>query len=186
MKGEAWHLAICCRIECYVDIPASPKAVGPIPVCCCRLRQLGLTPRVKSEADSRRYPNVAFCAPPSGSDDYAGEVSCQLPHRPHRSPGAWLHAAWSTPKEAASRTPAFRPRGAGGECPPAVGSLRYLPVHLQHRRVSRGLEQHLHRAVPHHAAGNQCSSGSVSRQQRLTSTALSPSQPEACLRSACM
>lgn len=39
-----------------------------------RLRALGIEPCVKAEASERRFPYVAFSAPPSGSDDYVAEV----------------------------------------------------------------------------------------------------------------
>jgi len=41
-----------------------------------RLRQLGLQPRIKAEADGRKFPFVLFAAPPSGSEDYPTEVLC--------------------------------------------------------------------------------------------------------------
>jgi hypothetical protein len=39
-----------------------------------RLAKLGISPVVKSEAGSQKYPYVVFSAPPSGSQDYVGEV----------------------------------------------------------------------------------------------------------------
>eukprot|EP00898_Chlorokybus_atmophyticus_P001899 jgi/Chlat1/270/Chrsp1S03156 len=40
-----------------------------------RLRALGVIPRMKTAAEgSERFPYVVFCAPPSGSTDYVGEV----------------------------------------------------------------------------------------------------------------
>ena len=40
-----------------------------------RLRGLGLTPRVKADAaPGRRFANLVFSAPPSGSTDYAAEA----------------------------------------------------------------------------------------------------------------
>jgi hypothetical protein len=48
-----------------------------------RLRAAGIAPRTKADAASspERFPHVIFCAPPSGSTDYAGEVrpSRELP-----------------------------------------------------------------------------------------------------------
>ena len=44
----------------------------------CRLRSLGLQPRTKSAADGKKFPYVLFAAPPSGSEDYVGEVSTRL------------------------------------------------------------------------------------------------------------
>jgi hypothetical protein len=35
---------------------------------------MGLSPRVKAAAAGEKYPYVLFAAPPSGSEDYAGEV----------------------------------------------------------------------------------------------------------------
>jgi hypothetical protein len=35
---------------------------------------MGISPVVKSEAGSHKYPYVVFSAPPSGSQDYVGEV----------------------------------------------------------------------------------------------------------------
>jgi len=40
-----------------------------------RLTALGIQPRVKAEADDRKYPFVCFAAPPSGSEDYPAEVA---------------------------------------------------------------------------------------------------------------
>lgn len=40
-----------------------------------KLRSLGLQPRVKSEADDRKFPFVMFAAPPSGSEDYPAEIA---------------------------------------------------------------------------------------------------------------
>ncbi len=48
-----------------------------------RLRGLGITPRTKAEAKKGdRFSHVLFCAPPSGSTDYAGEARAPLlpPH----------------------------------------------------------------------------------------------------------
>jgi hypothetical protein len=45
-----------------------------------RLRAAGIAPRTKAEAGSGgRFAHVIFCAPPSGSSDYAAEA------RPSRS-----------------------------------------------------------------------------------------------------
>mmetsp|Transcript_40925 Transcript_40925/g.49667 ORF Transcript_40925/g.49667 Transcript_40925/m.49667 type:complete len:370 (+) Transcript_40925:234-1343(+) len=38
------------------------------------LKDLGIVPRTKEEAGEERFPYVIFCAPPSGSTDYVGEV----------------------------------------------------------------------------------------------------------------
>lgn len=43
----------------------------------CRLRALDIEPRLKADADSRRFPYVVFSAPPSGSADYVGEASLE-------------------------------------------------------------------------------------------------------------
>jgi nucleoside-diphosphate-sugar epimerase len=46
-----------------------------------RLAALGVAPRTKAAAAAGgggRFANVAFCAPPSGSEDYAGEVRAAL------------------------------------------------------------------------------------------------------------
>ena len=40
----------------------------------CRLRALGLIPRLKQDAGDASFPNVIFSAPPSGSKDYVSEV----------------------------------------------------------------------------------------------------------------
>lgn len=40
----------------------------------CRLRKLGIRPRLKQDADKIRFSNVIFSAPPSGSKDYVAEV----------------------------------------------------------------------------------------------------------------
>lgn len=46
---------------------------------------VGLQPRTKAEAGDGKFPFVVFSAPPSGSDDYAAEVStaeaASLPER---------------------------------------------------------------------------------------------------------
>ena len=42
---------------------------------CCRLRSLGLSPATKADLPpGRKFPFVAFSAPPSGSTDYQAEV----------------------------------------------------------------------------------------------------------------
>eukprot|EP00884_Botryococcus_braunii_P000641 jgi/Botrbrau1/10578/Bobra.0358s0001.1 len=43
-----------------------------------KLQALGFKTRLKSEANSDKFPFVAFCAPPSGSEDYVGEVKRAL------------------------------------------------------------------------------------------------------------
>ena len=44
-----------------------------------RLMSLGISPRVKSEASpSEKFPFVVFSAPPSGSEDYTGEIKAAL------------------------------------------------------------------------------------------------------------
>lgn len=43
-----------------------------------RLQKLGLTPALKADTAGKKYPYVAFCAPPSGSSDYAAEVEDSL------------------------------------------------------------------------------------------------------------
>lgn len=40
-----------------------------------RLRSLGLQPRVKGDADDRKFPFVMFAAPPSGTEDYPAEIA---------------------------------------------------------------------------------------------------------------
>ena len=40
----------------------------------CSLRTLGLEPATKATMPSRKFPFVAFTAPPSGSTDYLAEV----------------------------------------------------------------------------------------------------------------
>lgn len=43
----------------------------------CRLQALGIQPRLRSERqEDCQFDTVAFCAPPSGSEDYVGEVGC--------------------------------------------------------------------------------------------------------------
>lgn len=60
------------------DAPAdNTKLIPAQPVS--RLRQLGLQPRTKADADGRKFPFVLFAAPPSGSEDYPAEVCCLLP-----------------------------------------------------------------------------------------------------------
>jgi hypothetical protein len=40
---------------------------------------LGIMPRTKdAAATSQRFPHVVFCAPPSGSADYLGEIRAAL------------------------------------------------------------------------------------------------------------
>lgn len=39
------------------------------------LVKLGLEPRLKADASEEQFPNVIFCAPPSGSDDYTAEIA---------------------------------------------------------------------------------------------------------------
>ncbi len=41
----------------------------------CRLIKMGIAPVVKTEASTQSYSYVVFSAPPSGSQDYVGEVS---------------------------------------------------------------------------------------------------------------
>lgn len=41
----------------------------------CRLTKMGISPVIKTEAPAQKYPYVVFSAPPSGSQDYLGEVS---------------------------------------------------------------------------------------------------------------
>ena len=36
---------------------------------------MGIQPRTKDQAGTTQYPFVLFAAPPSGSEDYAAEVS---------------------------------------------------------------------------------------------------------------
>ncbi|KAK9802050.1 hypothetical protein WJX73_006937 [Symbiochloris irregularis] len=43
-----------------------------------RLQALGIRPRLKEGAGRERFPNVVFCAPPSGCDDYEAEVKAAL------------------------------------------------------------------------------------------------------------
>ena len=45
--------------------------------CPCRLKALGLEPHVKADLAGlgRKFANVAFSAPPSGSQDYGADVS---------------------------------------------------------------------------------------------------------------
>lgn len=38
------------------------------------LKALGIEPRLKTECGEEQFTNVIFCAPPSGSDDYTGEI----------------------------------------------------------------------------------------------------------------
>lgn len=42
------------------------------------LQALGITPRTKDQASQQKFPYVAFCAPPSGSDDYPAELKAAL------------------------------------------------------------------------------------------------------------
>ena len=56
------------------------QADPAVTTCIHRLRALGLTPRTKVEADGRKFPFVAFAAPPSGSEDYAAEVCANYVH----------------------------------------------------------------------------------------------------------
>ncbi len=48
-----------------------------------RLRGLGITPRTKAGADASRFAHVIFCAPPSGSTDYAAEARPSRGGRQH-------------------------------------------------------------------------------------------------------
>lgn len=57
---------------CQLSSNAIPRA--PRHPVTRRLKALGLQPRTKAEAGDRKFPFVAFCAPPSGSEDYAEEV----------------------------------------------------------------------------------------------------------------
>lgn len=41
----------------------------------CRLQQMHIQPRTKTDANSRKFPYVLFSAPPSGSPDYPAEVT---------------------------------------------------------------------------------------------------------------
>lgn len=43
-----------------------------------KLRSLGVTPRTKEQAGAEKFPYVAYCAPPSGSTDYPGDVKQAL------------------------------------------------------------------------------------------------------------
>lgn len=44
-----------------------------------RLQSLGITPRTKDAAPAGgRFPFVLFAAPPSGSEDYVGEIKAAL------------------------------------------------------------------------------------------------------------
>jgi hypothetical protein len=38
------------------------------------LTDLGIIPSLKGSTISQKVPHVIFCAPPSGSDDYLGDV----------------------------------------------------------------------------------------------------------------
>ncbi len=60
------------RQLCQLSSNAMPRA--PRRPVTRRLKALGLQPRTKAEAGDRKFPFVAFCAPPSGSEDYAEEV----------------------------------------------------------------------------------------------------------------
>lgn len=43
----------------------------------CRLQALGIQPQLRSKRqEDCQFDNVVFCAPPSGSEDYVGEVGC--------------------------------------------------------------------------------------------------------------
>lgn len=39
-----------------------------------RLKALGIAPQTYEDCGEHKFPNVVFCAPPSGSEDYAGSV----------------------------------------------------------------------------------------------------------------
>ena len=55
-------------------LEAPSLAAARLPVCC-RLLRMGIQPRLKQDAGSEKFPYVLFSAPPSGSDDYPGEVN---------------------------------------------------------------------------------------------------------------
>jgi len=71
-------LTMIWRMQAQLRQTACDGAKLPMGDCCflsaSRLRQLGLRPRIKAEADGRKFPFVLFAAPPSGSEDYPTEV----------------------------------------------------------------------------------------------------------------
>lgn len=64
------------RTHCDGHVHDAPMICTARPAS--RLRQLGLQPRKKADADGRKFPFVLFAAPPSGSEDYPAEVCCLL------------------------------------------------------------------------------------------------------------
>jgi len=42
------------------------------------LKDLGIIPRLKCDADGETFSNVIFCAPPSGSEDYLAEIAAAV------------------------------------------------------------------------------------------------------------
>ena len=54
-----------------------PRLAGARLCVCRRLLRTGIQPRLKQDAGPEKFPYVLFSAPPSGSDDYPGEVSIQ-------------------------------------------------------------------------------------------------------------
>lgn len=50
-----------------------PDFQGLMRHCVCRLRKLGITPRTNNEA-SGSFSNVVFSAPPSGGEDFVGDI----------------------------------------------------------------------------------------------------------------
>jgi hypothetical protein len=57
----------------------------------CRLTKMGITPVIKTEAPAQKYSYVLFSAPPSGSQDYVGEVShLQLSAQPYNASASQL------------------------------------------------------------------------------------------------
>ena len=73
------HVCSCILLQSHVTSHPCP-VVGVLSASSnCRLRALGLQPRTKAEAGDRRFPFVVFSAPPSGSEDYAAEVTPRVP-----------------------------------------------------------------------------------------------------------
>ena len=54
-----------------------PSLAGARLSVCYRLLRMGIQPRLKKDAGSEKFPYVLFSAPPSGSNDYPGEVNIQ-------------------------------------------------------------------------------------------------------------
>lgn len=73
----------CWGEQVHIRAKAGCAANRRCPHCCThlprRLQSLGITPRTKDAAPAGgRFPYVLFAAPPSGSEDYVGEIKAAL------------------------------------------------------------------------------------------------------------